>query len=174
MIKLGSVDVESDDQLFEALGRLGGMPGAGSVIVPLLAGGRREGVLCALGVGEMMRKVEPGLLDGIASPLGTIRDRELEHERLAEEAKILHHEARTDLLTGLLNRRGFMVELERNFEHSQTLDFSDVLLLSDVEGLKEADERHGYGVGDQLLIDVGHALAAAGCLSRRGWPVWRR
>jgi diguanylate cyclase (GGDEF)-like protein len=160
LVDLGSLDMEGDDVLAEALERLGGAPDQAAMSVPLLVGGRREGLICLLGISEAMGKVEYGLLEGIASLLATIRDRDLEYERLAEEAKTLHHEARTDPLTGLLNRRGFLLELERHFEHSKAPEFADVLLLADIQGLKKANDRYGHGVGDQLLIDVGEALRA--------------
>jgi len=157
-IKLDSLDLDSDDALFEALGQLGSTPAAGSLIVPLLAGGRREGALCALGVSAAAHTLDGDLPEVIATLLGTIRACQLEQERLAEETKNLRHQAHTDPLTGLLNRRGFTIELEHHLQHSQTAAFSDVLLLADVQGLKEANDRHGYAIGDQLLMDIAHAL----------------
>ena len=51
------------------------------------------------------------LLGGIASLLATVRDRDLRLAHATNEAETFRREARTDLLTGLLNRRGFLAEI---------------------------------------------------------------
>lgn len=61
--------------------------------------------------------------------------------------------ARTDELTGLANRRRFMVEFE-NFLHEP----GSVLIL-DLDGFKPVNDNYGHDVGDQLLTQVAHRLA---------------
>jgi GGDEF domain-containing protein len=65
----------------------------------------------------------------------------------------LSRQARTDWLTGLANRRAFNRELERGLppEHA--------LILMDLDGLKEVNDREGHLAGDALLRQVGKALA---------------
>jgi two-component system cell cycle response regulator len=72
------------------------------------------------------------------------------------------HEARTDPLTGLRNRRQLLVDLEAH-EASGT---RAVLALFDLNGFKLYNDTFGHAAGDALLARLGgkleHAAAAAG------------
>jgi diguanylate cyclase (GGDEF)-like protein len=131
-----------------------------ALVLPIAIDGVRYGALCLIGVRERPGSGDVALLNGFASLLATLRSGELERERLVHEADAFRREARTDPLTQLLNRRGFLLELNHHCEHSTDLDSGDILLLADIKGLKEANDRHGHTVGDQLLVDVADALRA--------------
>lgn len=66
--------------------------------------------------------------------------------------------AETDELTGLLNQRSFLPLYEKACkeaaEHLQPLS----LLLLDVDGIRELNERHGHKTGDRLLRAVAEVL----------------
>jgi diguanylate cyclase (GGDEF)-like protein len=74
---------------------------------------------------------------------------------LAEQAAQLA--ARTDPLTGVLNRRG----------HDEALDAAMAaagpffLVVVDLDGFKAINDTHGHDVGDRTLIDVAHRLRAS-------------
>ncbi len=61
--------------------------------------------------------------------------------------------ARTDELTGLANRRRFMVEFE------EFLKLPGSVLIMDLDGFKPVNDNYGHDVGDQLLAQVGHRLS---------------
>jgi diguanylate cyclase (GGDEF)-like protein len=74
--------------------------------------------------------------------------------------------ARTDELTGLANRRKFLAELELLLRKEGTL------LILDLDGFKEVNDRYGHDVGDQLLRLIAHrftrALSNESLLARLG------
>jgi GGDEF domain-containing protein len=69
----------------------------------------------------------------------------------------LERRERTDVLTGLANRRALMEELE------QVLDDHDarLLVLFDLDGFKGYNDRLGHAAGDALLQELGGRLTAA-------------
>lgn len=59
---------------------------------------------------------------------------------------LLEETARTDVLTGLLNRRGLLIE----FASLKSADGFAVLAL-DLDGFKEVNDAHGHAIGDIVL-----------------------
>lgn len=66
--------------------------------------------------------------------------------------------ARTDGLTGLLNRRGFHEEAERLLAFSARHGLPVAALFMDVDGFKGINDRLGHEVGDQVLVKVASVL----------------
>lgn len=74
--------------------------------------------------------------------------------RLGQATALLEQEsmlARRDLLTGLLNRRGFVEIVEPRRAN-------DLLLIIDLDGFKMVNDRHGHVVGDQVLGEVARRM----------------
>jgi diguanylate cyclase (GGDEF)-like protein len=67
--------------------------------------------------------------------------------------------ADTDGLTGLLNRRAFVRELDRAIAAHERYGFSTALVYADVRGLKTLNDTLGHGAGDDALRHVAGALA---------------
>jgi diguanylate cyclase len=67
-------------------------------------------------------------------------------------------EARTDGLTGLLNRRAFDDELRRRHSHWIRRGHPTALLLIDVDHFKQVNDRHGHPAGDAVLTALGAVL----------------
>jgi diguanylate cyclase (GGDEF)-like protein len=70
----------------------------------------------------------------------------------------LSHAARSDPLTGLLNRRGFLPLLEEQFELARRSGRELSLLAVDLDHFKELNDRLGHAAGDRALVAVAQAL----------------
>lgn len=64
----------------------------------------------------------------------------------------------TDELTGLLNRRGFELELSRALSRARRQNESGLLLMCDLNHFKAINDTHGHPAGDAILRAVGRAL----------------
>ena len=124
-----------------------------SLAVLLVAGGRFQGArwIAAVAVVLAMVRMAQAVVDAYA---------------LAGS----HRLARTDELTGLVNRRGFYDELRRVLAEGR----SATLVLADVNRFKEINDTLGHPVGDALLAQVAARLAASSRGSGRDaegrWP----
>ena len=76
---------------------------------------------------------------------------ELLLERLAGEA-------RTDPLTGLLNRRGFDEHAAREFAHAHRDCTSIALAMLDIDHFKQINDEWGHIVGDRVLAHLAQVL----------------
>ena len=74
----------------------------------------------------------------------------------------------TDPLTGLSNRLAFMRMLEDRLKRERPV----MLVLADLDGLKQANDTHGHLAGDAILAEVAHRMdrlgARALCVARLG------
>jgi diguanylate cyclase (GGDEF)-like protein len=88
---------------------------------------------------------------------------------------VLRHELKalseTDPLTGLANRRAFRAQ----FSSASVTDGgpqSVTLVMIDLDGFKEANDRYGHAAGDAILIQAGERLTSlcqdASCVARLG------
>lgn len=92
----------------------------------------------------------------------TLRDRlhsarrELSSKKSELEAFV--NEARTDLLTGLKNRRSFDEELHRSFAQRQRQGIVFSLILVDIDNFKKINDSYGHLSGDHVLQSVARTL----------------
>jgi hypothetical protein len=84
------------------------------------------------------------LLDAAASLVRMV----LEHEAIQQE---MQRAARTDSLTGLLNRRAFREDLGRHIDRLDREDQPGTLLYADLDYFKPVNDRLGHEVGDQMV-----------------------
>jgi len=75
---------------------------------------------------------------------------------LAFRQRVLRHQARTDELTGLPNRRALYSESTVRLASAGRT--GTALLLMDLDRFKEVNDSLGHDVGDRLLIQVGLRL----------------
>jgi diguanylate cyclase (GGDEF)-like protein len=97
------------------------------------------------------------LIDGMISDITERKRIELELQAAREEAERL---ARTDVLTGLANRRQLGEELERELDRARREGTSLGLLLVDVDHFKLLNDAAGHAAGDDVLVAVAHGLTA--------------
>lgn len=79
----------------------------------------------------------------------------LEHEAIQRE---MARQARTDPLTGLLNRRAFMDELARRFDRLEVEGLPGALLFIDLDNFKALNDSRGHEAGDEALRIAGQLL----------------
>lgn len=82
--------------------------------------------------------------------------REIEQRKLLERE--LKHQAITDPLTGLFNRRHFDELYERERERARRHDTPLTLAMVDLDFFKEVNDRYGHECGDIVLRDVAEFL----------------
>ncbi len=88
--------------------------------------------------------------------------RDAARRRLLDELDRAAHE---DEMTGLANRRAFLDALRRQLDDCASRGRSGVLLLLDLDGLKQVNDRFGHAAGDKLICETAERLR--GC-SRGG------
>jgi diguanylate cyclase (GGDEF)-like protein/PAS domain S-box-containing protein len=84
------------------------------------------------------------LLIDLAGQLGIAQAQIAQHEALAALAH-------TDGLTGLLNRRSFVVELERQMAHATRTGRPGAVVYVDLDNFKPINDRLGHQRGDEVL-----------------------
>jgi diguanylate cyclase (GGDEF)-like protein len=77
---------------------------------------------------------------------------------LATQFEQMRYLADHDPLTQLPNRRAFMRELERGVAEALETHASLALVVLDLDGLKELNDRHGHAAGDDCLVRIGRLL----------------
>ena len=75
--------------------------------------------------------------------------------------KILHHEARNDIVTGLANRRKFEELLPEALAFAHRQRHIAALLFLDLDGFKSINDRFGHEAGDSVLKETGLRLEAS-------------
>lgn len=109
----------------------------------------------------------PGLLHGffllhpllfalVFGAMGTVRH-SLEEEN-ARLIRRLSEEAATDALTGLPNRRELMRDIEAAARRARRTRAPFSVVMLDLNGFKEVNERDGHAAGDRVLAEVARAL----------------
>ena len=79
----------------------------------------------------------------------------LEHETIQRE---MARQARTDPLTGLLNRRAFLEEIARCAERLDREELPGTLMFVDLDNFKVVNDAMGHEMGDQVLIHTAKLL----------------
>ncbi len=79
----------------------------------------------------------------------------------AARAEQAEREARTDPLTGLANRRRFFEAVRDELADTSKKKRLPAVLMVDVDGLKQVNDRHGHPTGDRLLVLVAAHLERA-------------
>ena len=86
--------------------------------------------------------------------VGMIEDKTKEHNALVE----LEYMARHDMLTGLLNRRGFKNSMEGLVTDAKHASFFSILFYLDINQFKSINDSLGHAIGDEVLLRVSKRL----------------
>ncbi|MCH7889775.1 MAG: diguanylate cyclase, partial [Proteobacteria bacterium] len=87
---------------------------------------------------------DAALIAAVAEHLGIAIEQIANHEELKQLS-------RTDALTGLLNRRAFIDEIERRHAHARRTGRPAALLYTDLDNFKLVNDVHGHQHGDAAL-----------------------
>ena len=79
---------------------------------------------------------------------------------LARQRTELESLARTDMLTGLANRREFMARLVQESQRQRRGEQPLSLVMLDVDHFKQINDTHGHPAGDQVLASLGALMRA--------------
>ena len=123
------------------------------VAAPMLAGGE------VMGVVELVRKSgappfiarDLEILAAVASQAGVAVANALRHEEVELQAL-------TDPLTGLWNHGEFQVRLAEEISRAKRQNHPLSMLMIDVDGFRQLNERYGHRAGDEILRRIAAAL----------------
>ncbi|SFU84069.1 sensor domain-containing diguanylate cyclase [Pseudoduganella namucuonensis] len=126
------------------------------------ADGTLFGTLCAIDPSPQPRELEheQALLKLMADLLSGMLNAELaaaDAKRRAERAEL---DATRDELTGLYNRRGWSLLLNREEERCKRYGHPACVVSVDLDELKFTNDTQGHSAGDALLLRAGEALAS--------------
>lgn len=82
----------------------------------------------------------------------------IQNEELSSEVTQLSDLAKTDELTGLLNRRGFMELGQRTIDILQEISNAGVVFFGDMDGLKKINDTYGHKMGDKAIQIMGQVF----------------
>jgi diguanylate cyclase (GGDEF)-like protein len=102
---------------------------------------------------KIIHQVETAKRDAEIHYLKTIElNREIEERKNTQAS--LEKLAAIDPLTGLLNRREFFNQGEREFDKAQTSGQPLTAILLDLDNFKQINDSYGHAIGDQVLIQM--------------------
>ena len=83
---------------------------------------------------------------------------EAKEQELEEVNRKLLEMSNTDALTGILNRRAFEVQLDKERERSRRTSTPFGLLIFDIDHFKDYNDRYGHAAGDEVLRRVAQLM----------------
>ncbi len=116
---------------------------------------------------EKIRGLERGACDYVTKPFDPgelvarvkvqLKIKSLQ-DNLRESNRKLEQLSRTDALTGLANRRRFMMVLERTFSHCLRSAMPLSLVMIDIDHFKRINDTYGHQGGDEVLEKIAGLL----------------
>lgn len=131
---------------------------------PLSVDGRSlYGTLCAVDPLPQPAAVTGlvALVDRQARLLSTLLAAQLHSDQAQRRAERAEADALLDPLTGLVNRRGWDLLLDREEQRCQRYGTLASVLMLDLDGLKAVNDSHGHAAGDALLRRAADVLRDA-------------
>lgn len=150
-----------------AVGGDGGEGGFGSVIRVELSGpdGRTIARLAGL---DPDPHIEPATFDRLrpvleltAGLLASLLTVDLDRSRMQRRVDAAESAALSDALTALGNRRAFERAVEREDARCERFGHQAGVLILDLDGLKDVNDRDGHAAGDRLIQSAARALRSS-------------
>lgn len=105
----------------------------------------------AIGNIDFRQDLEGQLLERTHEIAKTVREHATELQRRDRLETEIHRISVTDVMTGMLNRRGFFLHAEQSFKVARRQGLPSALIYADIDGLKAVNDRLGHDAGDQLI-----------------------
>jgi diguanylate cyclase (GGDEF)-like protein len=121
----------------------------GVLVVPLTYRGQVLGTLTAAN-----REDQPDFTVGDSALLTALAHQAAAAIAQAQRLQVAQHQAGTDELTGLANRREFLARATREVTRAQRLDRPLAFMLLDIDRFKTVNDTYGHPVGDTVLREV--------------------
>lgn len=118
----------------------------GPMVTRIYAAGLFVGLVAAFSAGDLVNPVGLAVLFGITFALTM--------EILTRASTELRRQARTDPLTGLLNRNGLEIAARQSFAAAASRGRPVAVLHVDLDGFKEINDREGHREGDRILAEL--------------------
>lgn len=96
---------------------------------------------------------------GIGTVIATMLYKE--HRRSFIASQQLEHNALTDALTGLPNRRAMQTQLQAEWSRAERGGQRFAVLMADLDRFKAVNDQHGHEVGDEVLITLASRFNAS-------------
>ncbi len=119
----------------------------------LLVGERDQVVLALAGIWFFLTT-----LRSITVHNATVEETFLRGHQLDAAKRVAEHQARTDPLTGLKNRRAFTETAESLLRVAAREGRSTTAMLIDIDDFKRINDKHGHATGDAALLHVSRLL----------------
>lgn len=130
------------------------------IIVELIVGDMTE--LLPWGFLALLVAMSISLGDRFAGMVGSLEFEVAERTAaLSELNRQLSEIVRVDPLTGVLNRRGFVAEAERELQRMFRTNRTFSIVLADIDHFKSVNDRYGHAAGDHVLKRVSARIREA-------------
>lgn len=86
------------------------------------------------------------------------RELEQKNRELEQKIKQIEHISKTDVLTGVANRKNFEEILSKEKARSRRYNHPLSISLFDIDHFKQINDRYGHNTGDEVLKSVAHLI----------------
>ena len=121
----------------------------GPAVTRTYAGGLFLGLVVSFSAGDEANPVGLAILFGATFAVTM--------EILTRASTELRRQARTDPLTGLLNRTGLEIAARQSFTAAASRGEPVAVLHADLDGFKDINDREGHREGDRVLAELGES-----------------
>ena len=122
--------------------------------------GNLLGTLCAVDAVARgsFSPAQAHMVETIARTISTLMNGKMTLEQLRQAEANLRYLAELDALTGLSNRHGWELALAEEEVALNTLGENAMVMMVDLDGLKQANDTMGHAFGDQYIKNAAHTL----------------
>lgn len=126
------------------------------------ADGAVFGTLCGASAKSLpLTDITMDVLGRFAKVIAQQVDREWALASSRRDNEALRVQALTDALTGIANRRGMELELQRMIARCERNNEGLQVAMVDLDGFKAINDQHGHDVGDRFLVHIARRLRGA-------------